>query len=198
MRQLVYVPIIHTAQDLGSQLDLVKQKYIARYGIRAWQRRLRVVERFWDDIAVSLCSLWQDGRKIRVYQDGMPVSGREVDLARQLAQNGSRNHQLIVQLVEKGAVLMGTEDPELLRREYDHWQTSSAVYREASAHYYDELMELRDRYIANRIDSTLREGELGLLFIGLLHGLTDKLPQDIGVISLAEVGPAGARRSRRG
>ncbi|MDA2926036.1 TraB/GumN family protein [Acidobacteria bacterium AH-259-G07] len=134
----------------------------------------------------SLRALPRDGRKIRIYQDGMPVCGQEVELARQLAQKGSANHRLVVDLVERGALLMGTEDPELLCQERGRLKSGANLSQDAAASHYDHLMERRDRYIANRINSTLRQGELGLVFIGALHRLADKLPEDIEVVQLGE------------
>lgn len=191
MRQLIYVPIIHAPEDLGSQLEAVKKEHIARSGTQGWEDHVKAVERFWRNLSRLLGALPQDGRKVRIYQDGMPVCEREVELARQLAKAGSRNHRLVVRLVQKGALLMGTEDPELLRQERDRWQHSADLFQEGAAGPYDELMERRDRYIANRIHTTLGEGELGLVFIGALHRLADKLAPDIEVIPLINPLPRG-------
>ncbi len=43
------------------------------------------------------------------------------------------------------------------------------------------LLEKRDRYIPDRIDQTLKEGDTGVVFLGALHTLTG-LPPDIEVI----------------
>jgi len=42
-------------------------------------------------------------------------------------------------------------------------------------------MDRRDEYIAQRIASTLEEREIGLLFIGALHRVVERLPKDIQV-----------------
>ena len=42
----------------------------------------------------------------------------------------------------------------------------------------------RDASIASRIASTLTEGELGLLCIGALHRVAERLPKDIAVYGL--------------
>ena len=47
------------------------------------------------------------------------------------------------------------------------------------------LLEERDAYIAGRIDSTLAEGETGLLFMGMAHKVVRRLPRDVTVIPLA-------------
>jgi hypothetical protein len=46
----------------------------------------------------------------------------------------------------------------------------------------EELLKKRDRFIARRINSTLRPGETGILFLGMLHSLAALLDEDIRVI----------------
>jgi pheromone shutdown protein TraB len=46
------------------------------------------------------------------------------------------------------------------------------------------LLDERDEYAAKRIDSTLGEGESGVLFIGLAHQIVKRLPTDIAVTTL--------------
>ena len=183
MRRLIHVPVIHTSQDFGSQLEAVRRAYVSRHGIRAWQQHLASVRQFWEQVRRAVRPLVKTAATLRVYQDGMPVCGREVELVRELAALGSENHRLLLELVERGAVLMGTEDPELLRREQERSRGAAALGERASRAHYDELIERRDRYIAGRIDATLPgEGVVGLLFMGALHRVTQYLPKDIEVV----------------
>lgn len=179
MRRLIHVPIVHGPEDLGTQLGAVRKAYVARYGVRAWQVHLKSVEQFWNQLRHRIRPLREQAGKLRIYQDGLPVCGRETELVRQLAAQGSQNHQLLTELVDAGAQLVGTEDPELLRQEHDRANRAGKLDEAASAARYDPLMEARDRYIANRIDATLAETGLGLLFMGALHRVTEKLPKDI-------------------
>lgn len=183
MRRLIYIPIIHGPEDFGTQLDAVRSAYVSRYGIRAWQQHLKAIEQFWRELRRAVRSLPVKGSALRIYQDGLPVCGRELDVVRQLAAQGSQNHRLLVGLVQEGALLMGTEDPELLRREQERSRGAAALGERASRGRYDELMERRDRYIAGRIDATLQgEGVVGLLFMGALHRVTEYLSKDIEVV----------------
>jgi pheromone shutdown protein TraB len=43
------------------------------------------------------------------------------------------------------------------------------------------LLDERDSYIARRIDTTLGEGQTGVLFVGAAHRVEKKLPRDIVV-----------------
>jgi hypothetical protein len=80
-----------------------------------------------------------------------------------------------------GATLVGTESPELLLEEYRLLQSPEERTEAIAA----DLLEARDRFIAGRIDTTLGDGEDGILFIGALHKVAKFLPQRIRVEYLA-------------
>jgi hypothetical protein len=190
VRRLIHVPIIHSLEDFGSQQEAVRRAYVSRYGIRAWQQHLEGVKQFWKDVRRAAPPLARTAATLRIYQDGLPACGREAELVRELAAQGSENHRLLLALAERGAVLMGTEDPDLLRQEHERSRRLDVRPEVAAGARYDELMERRDRYIAARIDATLKEEpETGLLFMGALHRVVEGLPNDIGVTRLPGCGP---------
>ena len=119
MRRLLYIPIIHTSADLGSLSALVQTHYAKVCGKAGWNQREELVEALWSDIEANLDALRLDARKTRIYQDGLPVCGFEERIVRELAKAGSSNHQLILRWLDRGAVLMGTEDAGLLLEEYE-------------------------------------------------------------------------------
>ncbi len=177
MRQLIRVPIVHTSVDLGSLSESVRARYLKESGPTMWSRRERTVAELWDAIREKIDVLDVDYKKVRIYQDGLPVCKFEQEIVEQLAQAGSRNHQLVLDLVGKGATLIGTEDPQLLIREYELQQRHLGAPAD-SAHAPGEpaeqakcLLEARDRFIAKRIDETLLPDETGLLFLGAAHRL---------------------------
>ena len=118
VKRLIVVPIIHNAADLGSLADSVRAHYVQRFGPAVWQQRQQAVRDLWQGIAEALDALNLDYRRVRIYQDGLPVCGKEEQIVRELAEAGSLNHQLVRDLLGRGAVLEGTEDPQLLIREY--------------------------------------------------------------------------------
>ena len=78
---------------------------------------------------------------------------------------------------------MGTEDAQLLVEEYlrlrDGLVTDSETGNRATPD--QDLLHRRDLYVAKRIRETLRDGETGILFIGLLHEVDEKLCQDMEI-----------------
>jgi len=189
MRSLVYVPIAHSEADMGSKAELLKQRYVERLGPKRWSKHQALIEDLWRGIRKRLLTQGLQWEKVRLYQDGLPVCGREMEIVRHVAGQDSTNYGLILELIGKGARLEGTEDPELLRREYE---LASAVVgaddeesrRRASDQYAEEgpkILKARDEFIGRRIDQTLLDGETGVLFMGVLHEVDRCLPKSIRV-----------------
>ncbi len=175
MKRLIHIPVVHNQADLGSLGESVRTHYLRRLGPAGWAQRQRAVEKFWDDVRRAVDALRLDCRRLRIYQDGLPLCGKEEEIVRELASAGSLNHQLLADLLGKGAALVGTEDPQLLLREYQ-WQQRRAkaaggVEPAPSPGEADALLAERDRFIAGRIEATLQDGETGLLFLGAAHRL---------------------------
>ena len=191
-RRLIWVPVIHTRADLGSLSGFLRQHYIRRVGQTQWDRHIESVEDMWEAIRRAVEALDLSGSGVRLYQDGLPDCGHEAEIVRDLAQAGSPNHQLLLDLMANGAALTGTESPELLLQEYelaqqilislDSDERDSLIPRQRELGKV--LLEKRDRYIAERIDKTLGRGETGLIFLGMLHSLKGLLPSDIQVTRL--------------
>jgi len=191
-RKLLYLPILHSSADMGSLSESLKKEYLSRYGARKWQEHLRGIAGFWDVVARRVFSLPLTFRRVRIYQDGLPCCSHELEIVREVAATGSKNHQLLLQLVGRGAILMGTEDPELLLAEHRLLKTTVEGTRPTDSHAAADLMHRRDIFIAGRIAETLGEGETGLLFIGALHRVGELLPKDIPVTYLFPPLSAGA------
>jgi hypothetical protein len=154
----------------------------------------------WEGLSSKLSALPLPWQRTRLYQDGLPVCGREHDIVRDLAAKGSRNHQLLTVLMERGATLMGTENPELMIAEYRRIQrlVQAAQRREPNS-VVEELrregeavLQNRDAFVAQRIDSTLEDGETGILFLGLLHRVDELLDGKFDVRHLINSLPFGA------
>jgi hypothetical protein len=176
VRALIYVPMLHSQADLGRMADDVRRQYAAAFGPGAWDRRASAIGALWDDIRAKVLALPLRWDTVRLYQDGLPVCDHEADIVRDVAAAGSQDHQLLLELMGRGATLMGTEDASLLLREYERVQRlvlagrSGAPSRSVGDTAEGRtLLEERDAFMARRIDETLEQGETGILFLGLLH-----------------------------
>jgi hypothetical protein len=185
-RKLVYIPIIHTAADMGTLAASIRGKKLSMVGRQGLARNVAAVEKMWDKIERVASRLPLTPGTVRVYQDGLPICQHEQEIVSELAESGSRNHRLLLQLQSRGARVMGTESPELLVEEYQLAKASLAfgvTAEDASRQRQlrDTVLEKRDRFIADRINVTLGDGETGILFIGMLHSLSRFLDSDIRV-----------------
>lgn len=186
-RMLIYIPIIHTEADMGRFGETLRKAALKEIGFKSWRRKQDFTNRMWDRIEEAIQGLNLAHEKVRLYQDGLPVCGREAEIVRDLAHARSRNHQLLMRLMEKGAALMGTESAELLVQEYELVKQMMAARGDPDragvlSHQKmvsGRVLRERDRHIAHRINTTLGTGETGILFLGMLHSLEGLLDKDI-------------------
>lgn len=191
-RKLFWAPVIHTQTDLGSISESVRQLYIAKMGQSKWKRRTESVEELWDRLRLEIDQLQLDYTKVRLYQDGLPSSGHESIIVKDLAAAGSLNHRILLDMIKKGATLTGTESIEFLLEEYEMARQVMDTLRSRQAKadtqkqkdFSKALLDKRDAFIANRINTTLHPGETGLIFLGMLHSLEGRLDPDINLIRL--------------
>lgn len=188
-RRLIYIPILHTQQDMGSLGAAAKQAHIEKLGKRLWQDHVRAIDEMWSGIKKRIARLKLPYKKVYLYQDGLPVCGKEQAIIKALAKQGSPNHLIVQWLMDRGATLVGTEDPQLLIQEYNYVKqilaaSNNGQKKELLKQYEKaapELLKKRDLYIRERINETLPQGGTGLLFVGLLHRVDELLPPDIRV-----------------
>jgi hypothetical protein len=191
MRRIIYVPIIHTSADFGNIASEIEKKIIDRYGGEKWEGHKKAISDFWDSIYDYFRSLDVEGFKI--YQDGLVADGDlGMKIVKTAAESGSKNYLLVYNLVERGAIIVKTEDIDIVKKERDFVvkMAQSKSFIERLLHYtkymlYKErLLKQRDEYIVKRINETLKEGETGIVFLGALHNVVSMLPTDIEIIEV--------------
>ena len=181
-RTLIHFPIVHTQADMGALKESVARATLEKAGRAGLARKTAAIDQIWTEIEAAIEALALSFDRVRLYQDGLPVCGREAEIVTELAQAGSRNHQLLLRLMAQGAVLMGTESGDLLVQEYQLAKQSlttrpprapgvAATRRSLS----EALLKRRDQFIAQRIYETLKSGETGILFLGMLHAAPGKV-----------------------
>jgi len=193
MKKLLYVPIIHMEADLGSVAAIVDKRSSQVCGRERWEKHKRAVSGFWDFIANYFDRL--SASNLKIYQDGLMIDGA---LGKKIIEEGSRkgskNHEIVLKLMEKGAEIRKTEDLSLLKEEYNSIiklsQTKSPIEKTLVYIGYklrkNPLMEKRDKFMAERINETLKDGEVGVLFIGVYHNVLPRISRDIIVYELKE------------
>ncbi|WP_435011889.1 hypothetical protein P12x_005985 (plasmid) [Tundrisphaera lichenicola] len=180
-RRLIWVPIIHTPEDMGRLKGAVQAAHArGRGGRSGWEAYARAASDFWQEARRLVEGFPVDFAKVRLYQDALPACGYEEKIVRELAHAGGANYRLLVDLMARGAILTGTESPQLLVREYELARETLAGKAPADhAERAAALLEERDRFIAQRIAETLRSDEIGLIFLGRAHSLEGRWPEGI-------------------
>jgi len=188
VRKLLYVPVIHMESDLGSEAAIIAEKSASWIGKEKWGKHKETIARFWESIADYFASV--DCSNLKIYQDGLPADGTlGRRIVEEAARRGSRNHQIVLRLMSRGAEIRKTEDPSLLKEEYEYITaltrpTSPVKKAMIQAKYKlrkSHLTAERDKFVAKRIADTLNEGETGVLFIGSYHNILPYIPKDIMV-----------------
>lgn len=178
-RYLFYVPVLHTQREARSIAFSVSGKFSEVQWHERPAEPEKTIQEMWNGISKKILELKLSSPSVRIYQDALPVCGIESEIVIKLAHKGSPNHQLIQELMKKGAHLEGTEDPELLIEENDYlmqlFADHSSIHTNFSLKkYHDKSMQLlakRDAFIADRIISTTKPGEIPLVFMGVKHQL---------------------------
>jgi len=196
MRTLIYVPIIHSIADMGSLGKELKAKSVSELGENVWKKHTNTVNGYWEAIESYFENIDIYIKGINVYQDGMFVDGEIANkIINDGIMSGSKNSAIVANLIKRGAILIKTEDFNMIKEEYDGLQSilkSNTNIKKLFLLirykiYKPILLFRRDKFIARRIAETLGQGETGILFIGAYHHVMKKLPNDITVIELKEV-----------
>lgn len=187
------MPILHMEADLGSVASDIDQRSSLICGEEKWKKHKQAVSHFWDSLATYFQRL--EATNLKIYQDGLVADG---ELGRRIveagAEMGSKNYQILLQLIERGAELVRTEEVSLVKQEYEYIirlaQSKSLLQRGQAYFQYRmhkaRLTEERDRSIGQRINGTLGEGQRGVLFLGAYHNVLPLLAKDIAVTELKE------------
>ncbi|MFT7373492.1 MAG: hypothetical protein ACI9T9_002192 [Oleiphilaceae bacterium] len=180
MRALILLQIIHSPTDLGTLSS-------AAEGSRNEAQTLQYLdaaEQFWTVVESVIEGMNLNYQQLKIYQDSLPICNVIDRIVADVAASGSKNYALLKTLQEKGATLMGTESPELLEQEKAFMtdMLQSNKRSNESARKAKDLLNQRDSFIGQRINESLADEEMGLIFVGLMHNIEPHLSEDIVVI----------------
>ena len=163
-RKLYFVPLVYCEKEPPAE-------YLEKFN------------NYWDQVENQVSSLeLKLGRIDRIFHELISAGGE--DGAKVIKDLNDRSYQIVENRLGKGTQLEATEEAELLT-EFMDWsrclllglqnqQVFTTVYE-----YYTEANKKRNEHIAKKIDETLREDEVGILFMREGHQI--QFPLDIKV-----------------
>lgn len=189
-KKLMLIPIVHSEKEMGSLKSDISEMIDRKFGKEKRDQHRKDVALFWETLRTIVAAVLNniDCSTIRIYQDGIPIGGEVgAKLVKMGSDDGIPNHQILVSIIERGGILEKTESPALLKEEYEiikavvnaKTDAEREALSEKHKHRLYELTIERDKYIAQRISESLKDGMLGLLFIGATHDVAQYLTPDI-------------------
>ena len=167
-RKLFLVPLIYAGEDAPTE-------YIEKFNL------------YWKQATEHIGNLEAKvGRVNRVYHESISLGGE--DGLKIMERLNSRSYQISRQKYQDNAELEVTEDRELAEENMD-WERCllmgfmSEKVAARVAEFYVEASRKRYEQIAQRIDGTLKDSEVAILFIRERHIV--QFPPDIEVFSVA-------------
>lgn len=144
---------------------------------------LMKVEIYWREVKNRIGDLRAKlGEINKMYHELIDVGGKKGFEA--IKNLNKKSYQITRTLSQKGAVLEAAEDGDLVRESMD-WARCLAIYPQSEralrkiSQFYLEAMQKRDACITKRIEDTLKDNEIGILFIRENNNL--KFPSDIEI-----------------
>jgi len=163
-RKLYFVPLLYCEKEPQAE-------YLERFN------------KYWDQVEDQISGLELKLRRVdKVYHELVSVGGEDgVKLIKDL---NDKSYQIIENRLDKGTQLEATEEAEILT-EFMDWSRclvlglqNQKVFTKVYE-YYTEASKKRNEHIAKKIDETLKEGEVGILFMREGHQI--QFPLDITV-----------------
>ena len=167
-RKLYLVPLMFSGKDAPLE-------YVEKYNL------------YWKQVDEHVANLESKiGKVSHVYHESITLAGE--DGLKVMEQLNSFSGHMAREKCQHGAVFEATEDKELAGETMD-WERFvlagfiSQKVANMVSEFYVEALRKRYEYIARRIDETLKDKEVGMLFIREGHMV--QFPQDIEVFSVA-------------
>ena len=145
---------------------------------------LEKCNKYWNQVEDQVADLeLKLGQVKKIFHELIPVSGE--DGVKAIQDLNDRSYQIIKKRVDNGAQLEAAEESELLA-EFMDWSKCLAAGLQNEKVFtrvyesYAEADKKRNEYISKHIDETLKENEIGVLFMRERHQV--HFPTDIQVI----------------
>lgn len=153
-RKLYFVPLLFSG---GKSEEKVPKEYLAKVKI------------YWDEVEDRLDDLTTKVGKInKIYHELVATSGEKG--LEGIKNLNERSYQIARKLFQEGGVLEAVENEDLAKQSMD-WARCLAVGLQSEkalrkiSQFYIETVQKREEFMAKEIDKTLKNNEIGIIFI---------------------------------
>ncbi len=167
-RKLIFVPLIFLPPE-DEDAELVK-----------------LVNDYWKEAASQVNKLADGlGGITKIFHELVPAGDKSLEAMKQLH---SGSHDLVKEILDKGAKLEEVEDPEILA-EFLDWSRCLSVRLDSPKVFsevyekYTQAQQKRIETVAKKIDESLKNDELGLVLLREGHHV--QFPTDVQVFYVA-------------
>jgi len=167
-RKLYFVPLIYFGEGFPDE-------YLEKYN------------RYWEQVENQVAELESKlGKVNKVYHEFIPMGGE--DGSKAIEEFNDKSYQITKASLDKGAQLEAVEDSDLLT-EFMDWNRCMVIGLQNQKVFtkvyesYTEASQNRNVHIAGQLDETLKEDEIGIIFMREGHRV--QFPQDIQVFYIA-------------
>ncbi len=167
-RKLIFVPLIFLPPE-DEDAELVK-----------------LVNDYWKEAATQVNKLVDGlGGITKIFHELVPAGDKSLEAMKQLH---SGSHDLVKEILDKGAKLEEVEDPEILA-EFLDWSRCLSVRLDSPKVFsevyekYTQAQQKRIETVAKKIDESLKNDELGLVLLREGHHV--QFPTDVQVFYVA-------------
>ena len=163
-------PSVERFRKSGKKLYLVPLLIPAEKNQKSMPKGyLQKTETYWREVKKRIGDLQAKlGEIDRIYHELIDASGKKgLEAIKGLDK---KSYQISRTLSQKGAAFEAVEDGDLVRESMD-WARCLSIYPQSEralrkiSQFYVEVMQKRDAHITKRIDDTLKDNEIGVLFI---------------------------------
>lgn len=175
-----------TAQQFAGKRKLLLLPLISAPGVEEPAAR-ELLDKFWDQTRQQIASLENGlGRLSHIFHETL-TEGGETGL-KQLEMSDPRSHRFVQEKCQAGASLVAIEEPELLMETLDlrrflMMPLASQRVAQRIQEWFAESNRERYKHIADRIDASIEENQVGLLLISEGHQV--QFPSDLEVFYVA-------------
>jgi hypothetical protein len=167
-RKLYFIPLLFCGEDTPKEY-------------------LELFDKYWEQLKNQLDEMESKlGTVNKIYHELIPASGDEgCDAIKNLSE---KSHSLIKSCMEKGGCLEALEDAEILS-EFMDWNRCLLIGLQSPKvltvvyESYTEAGKKRNEHITGKIDETLDDDEIGILFMRENHQV--QFPTDVQVFYVA-------------